>query len=359
MEDMLAGNIRSFRKQRRMTQEQLAEALGVTVGAVYKWEAKLSTPELKLIMQLADLFDVSVDALLGYRVQDNRPESIVERLYRYCQTLDPAAPAEAEKALSRYPHSLQVVYTCANIYLTYGFAQHNPAFSRRSLELLEQARILLPQSDNSEISEETILGTIADVHFQLGELEKAMEILKKHNAGGRFSHVIGSTLAAFMDRTEEAVPFLSEAMARGMICLVNAVLGYVFVYRSRGDWKSALDITRLGNTLVESLMKDGAPGFMEKTYAETRLVLAYTQAKAGFPEESRESLRKAAELAARFDSMPNYSLQSMRYMENAEHTSVFDELGVTASDSIELLLRLLDDADFSAQWRAVSAGTEQ
>jgi hypothetical protein len=162
-----------------------------------------------------------------------------------------------------------------------------------------------------------------------------------------------------MNRTEEAVPFLSEAMARGMICLVNAVLGYVFVYRSRGDWKSALDITRLGNTLVESLMKDGAPGFMEKTYAETRLILAYTQVKAGLAEESRESLRKAAELAARFDAMPNYSLQTMRFMENAEHTSVFDELGVTASDSIELLLRLLDDADFSAQWRAVSAGTEQ
>ena len=359
MEDMLAGNIRLFRKQRRMTQEQLAEALGVTVGAVYKWEAKLSTPELKLIMQLADLFDVSVDSLLGYRMQDNRPESIVERLYGYCQTLDPAAPAEAEKALSRYPNSLQVVYTCANIYLTYGFGQNNPDYSRRSLELLEQARILLPQSDNSEISEETILGTIADVYLQLGEREKAVEILKKHNTGGRFCHVIGSTLAVFMNRTEEAVPFLSEAMARGMICLINAILGYVFVYRSRGDWNSALDVTRLGSTLVEGLMQEGAPGFMEKTYAETLLVLAYTQAKAGLPEESRESLRKAVELAARFDAMPNYSLQSMRFMENAEHTSVFDELDKTASGGIELLLRLLDDAELSAQWRAVSAGTEK
>ena len=57
--------------------------------------------------------------------------------------------------------------------------------------------------------------------------------------------------------------------------------------------------------------------------------------------------------------MPNYSLQSMRYMENAEHTSVFDELGVTASDSIELLLRLLDDVEFTAQWREVYAGREQ
>ena len=39
MEIRLAENIRAFRKQKQLTQEQLAEVLGVTVGAVYKWEA--------------------------------------------------------------------------------------------------------------------------------------------------------------------------------------------------------------------------------------------------------------------------------------------------------------------------------
>ena len=50
-----------------LTQEQLAEVLGVSVGAVYKWESRSSLPELRLIMEMADFFDVSVDALLGYR----------------------------------------------------------------------------------------------------------------------------------------------------------------------------------------------------------------------------------------------------------------------------------------------------
>ena len=49
MKMMLAENIRAFRKERSLTQEQLSEALGVTAGAVYKWEAKLSIPELELI----------------------------------------------------------------------------------------------------------------------------------------------------------------------------------------------------------------------------------------------------------------------------------------------------------------------
>ena len=63
MKMMLAENIRAFRKARSLTQEQLSEALGVTAGAVYKWEAKLSTPELELIIQMADFFDTSVDVL--------------------------------------------------------------------------------------------------------------------------------------------------------------------------------------------------------------------------------------------------------------------------------------------------------
>ena len=46
----LAENIRSSRKARGLTQEQLAEVLGVTVGAVHKWETRLSVPELPLIV---------------------------------------------------------------------------------------------------------------------------------------------------------------------------------------------------------------------------------------------------------------------------------------------------------------------
>ena len=75
----LAENIRLFRKQRKLTQEKLAEALGVTAGAAYKWESGQSTPELNLIVELADFFDVSVDALLGYQMKDNRLETALER----------------------------------------------------------------------------------------------------------------------------------------------------------------------------------------------------------------------------------------------------------------------------------------
>ncbi len=76
----LSNNIRAFRKEHSLTQEQLAQALGLTTGAVYKWEAGLSTPDISLIVELADFFDTSVDVLLGYEVKNNKWEAAAERL---------------------------------------------------------------------------------------------------------------------------------------------------------------------------------------------------------------------------------------------------------------------------------------
>ena len=143
MKMMLAENIRAFRKERSLTQEQLSEALGVTAGAVYKWEAKLSIPELDLIIQMADFFDTSVDVLLGYEVKDNRLEATVKRLQEYRRRKDPEGLAEVEKALAKYPNSFRIVSESAALYHAFGVEKGDKTLFRRALELLEKSRLLL------------------------------------------------------------------------------------------------------------------------------------------------------------------------------------------------------------------------
>lgn len=113
----------TFRKERGLTQEQLAEALGVTVGAVYKWEAGLSTPEIRLIMELADLFEISVDVLLGYEQQSGNVEAVLERMSKHWSERNfEEAVTEAEKALKKYPNHFQLVYQSALLYQVKFFA---------------------------------------------------------------------------------------------------------------------------------------------------------------------------------------------------------------------------------------------
>ncbi|MBQ3373064.1 MAG: helix-turn-helix transcriptional regulator [Oscillospiraceae bacterium] len=334
-----------------MTQEKLAEALGVTVGAVYKWESGQSQPELNLLVEIADFFDTSVDVLLGYRIKDNRLDSALERINAYGLTLDPAAIPEAEKVLGRYPHSFRAVYGCATVYLVYGASNHDPQQLKRAFELLEQSKMLLPQNDDPRISDATICGNQSIVWLLLGKQEKSIELLKKNNAGGIFSSDIGAFLSIYGDTPEEAVPFLSEALLSGASTLFTAILGYVFLFRSRNNWTSALEILSWGTGLLAGLKTENKPGFLEKTLAEMLVLLAYVQAKTGMQAESSDSLKKARTMAFHFDSMPDYSLKALRFAEQMDQSAAFDIFGATASESIANLISLLKDPTFADQWK--------
>jgi len=61
----LGNKIAELRKEKGMTQEALANQLGVSNQAVSKWEANQSCPDIQLLSVIADLFEISLDNLFG------------------------------------------------------------------------------------------------------------------------------------------------------------------------------------------------------------------------------------------------------------------------------------------------------
>lgn len=59
-----AENLQLLRKQRGISQEDLAKILHVTRQAVSKWEQKLAYPEMSKIIEISNYFQVSIDYLL-------------------------------------------------------------------------------------------------------------------------------------------------------------------------------------------------------------------------------------------------------------------------------------------------------
>ena len=58
-----------LRKEKGMTQLELAEKMGVTDKAVSKWERDLSFPDINSIPKLAEIFEVSVDELMQVKTE--------------------------------------------------------------------------------------------------------------------------------------------------------------------------------------------------------------------------------------------------------------------------------------------------
>ena len=77
---MLQENLRTLRKARGLSQEDLAQRLHITRQTLSKWENGLSVPDAQLLLRLAEILDVPVSELLGGPVEtEEREEDAVAR----------------------------------------------------------------------------------------------------------------------------------------------------------------------------------------------------------------------------------------------------------------------------------------
>ncbi len=74
----IGEQIAFLRKQKGFTQEELAKALGVTNQAVSKWESDICCPDIQLLPTIAEMFDASVDELLGYKAPSTATDILLE-----------------------------------------------------------------------------------------------------------------------------------------------------------------------------------------------------------------------------------------------------------------------------------------
>lgn len=118
MSQSIGKTIRKLRKERNLTQEELAEQLTVTSQAVSKWENETGMPDISQIVPLASVFGVSTDVLFGMFGTNNDKE--VEEIIEKANELSKKANVSAfesrlykhntlEDALKIYPNNMKLL----------------------------------------------------------------------------------------------------------------------------------------------------------------------------------------------------------------------------------------------------------
>jgi transcriptional regulator with XRE-family HTH domain len=98
---MFAKRLKELRLKSEYSQKQLGDLLGITQQAVQKWEKAIAHPDIDAIIKMANLFDVTVDYLLGrtdtpkVEIVKAPPNSGADELY-VLKGSEPFTPKQAE-----------------------------------------------------------------------------------------------------------------------------------------------------------------------------------------------------------------------------------------------------------------------
>ena len=98
MSTTLGKNIRSYRKNKGFTQEELADLLNITPQAISKWESESGLPDISMIIPLAKVLGISTDALLGYDTLSEN-SSIIARVEETIASINNSGESREQRAL--------------------------------------------------------------------------------------------------------------------------------------------------------------------------------------------------------------------------------------------------------------------
>ena len=341
MENHLAENIRDYRKSLGLTQEQLAERLGITLGTISKWERGGSEPDLGYIMDLAELFHLSVDALIGFSMHGSNADAEAERI----EALVNQAPfeelaAEYENALRKFPNHFRIVIGAASIFKWFGTMHKNEASLRRALDLYRHAMELIPQNKCPEINEVLLRDEIAGCYSELKEYKKAVEEYKKNNLVGNSNANIGFLMIRHKMNIEEGIEYTEKAFISHLSEMTVIMRGYIHYAMATGN--TALGI-RAAECLIEHLKKSkedpNQRSFLDKVISMLYLCRAVIRDADGQTEQAEQDLRMAVQLARAFDADPVYTLENVLFTNHIPKSAyVYDDAGPTAVDGLRAIL---------------------
>ena len=228
----IARTIINKRKEKGITQDELASYIGVSKAAVSKWEIGQSYPDITFLPQLATFFNISIDELMGYDPQMSKED--IRKLYlslSYDFAVKPfdEVMEECSKITKKY-------FSCFPLLFQIGALIVNNSTESgdrdRSMTAIEEAKELFVRvKSDSEDAELCRLALNMEAYcaLSLGKAEEVIELLK-----GTSNKIISSeTLLApayqMLGKLRQAKSVLQIGIYQHMVSLFDALSNYLLL----------------------------------------------------------------------------------------------------------------------------------
>lgn len=331
-------NLRSLRKQRGLTQEDLAGFLGVSFQAVSKWERGESLPDITLLPEIAEFFSKTVDELLGINRAKTEKEinDKVNEYYNYVNDME-KKHALAKELIEKYPNDFRVqfLYMGDMILLTdeSNLKENHPKVmslydSIQSFCVNDEIRIgsknllasfynHISEYENSFVSKDDVI-KIVD---QLPKMRDCKEVNMKF---------------VYIDDNEKRLHYSSELLDKELRFLFGDLWQHCFFdyFDKNGEYKQGkyskefiIEIFEATLAFVEKLYDDGHYGSMWRTICYNYGHLGHLYFEIGNNEKALENLRRAAILSKKYDELERFSTMKSKIFDGLEFDK--DTLGST------------------------------
>ena len=226
----IARTIMNKRKEKGLTQDELAGYIGVSKVAVSKWEIGQSYPDITFLPQLAAFFNISIDELMGYEPQMCKED--IRKLYLRLSCDFSVKPfeevmEECRKIIKKYFSCFPLLFQMGTLIVNNSMESGD---RERSMTAIEEAKELFirvkTESEDAELCR-LALNMEAFCALTLGKPEEVIELLEE--AGNKI--ISTETLLApayqMLGRPRQAKSVMQIGIYQHMGALIDALSNYL------------------------------------------------------------------------------------------------------------------------------------
>lgn len=300
MELNIADNIRKLRKEMGKTQEEFANAIGVTTQAVSRWERNEGYPDITLLPHIAEYFDITLDTLCGIDEQRNR-KRISDIITATSNASYDETVCIAREGLSKFPHSIPLKNNLAEA-LMGCTSNFNPSKKILSevIELYEDIR--QHHRDLNSVSPNAPF-LLCKAYMAIGEQKKAKEAVAQIN--GKYEK---NRLFCLVLKEDELVSHIQNSIIQTLPdihFMVQKVLD-TDLYTTKEKISLCKKMIGIYSLFDECQSWPIGLIFSYMLY----LQIAVLSIKSNNTDESLIALNKAADLAIKVDMIPSEGFPS-------------------------------------------------